>query len=716
MKITGKRNAAFILSAAVLLTCSAGMLPQGIAAPAAFTVTAAAEDYPWATYLKKDASWFGSSEALSVAEDILKYQISGEGGWRKGMATEQSGDWGHSTIDNDVTTSQIRFLMRAYAQTGDTRYFNSAMTGIDCLFKMQYSNGGYMQNLNTPGTYHAHITLNDGAYLHVLEIMKEMSTKSGDFTAISDEYSKKGADSLQKGIQCLLDMQVTVNGVKTVWGQQHDENTLQPAGARAYELPSLCTSESAGVITFLYNYAKEHPDRTDIAASVNAAIEWFKNAALYNIKFDWNSDKSDKVVTHVDGAGPIWARFYTLDTQVPLFSDRDGGTYYDVAQISQERRTGYSWYGSWGKNAIGLPALDGTEPQEPEYSGELISKLTVHDMANGAKWSIQEKLGVGSRIYGDRDFTVVTLPDELSGAEYIQPACDSKTYSGDLAELTAAEDILVYAIVDLRLSMEQGIKPAWLSGWTHTDLIVNSSNTVTYEVYAGRLSAGQSITLGSNKTGQNVVNYFVAVQPDAAAQTTTTTTTTVTETTTTSTTWGTSSESTSTSRTDDGNRIQASENPVQVAVGETKVITLSYLLSGTPNDLMVNGDLDAKNSADIRYDGAQTVTITGKTPGTGRITISDGSHWLYLTVEVTKAAETTTGTTAQYKKLTGDADANGLVELRDAVLLAKANAGLEELSSAGRLNAECDGKNGINGGDLQALINYLAGIITQFSV
>ena len=710
-----RRGAAAVMSAALLFAGIAGSLPQNAAFPA-ITAEAAADDYPWSDYLKKDASWFGSGEALSVAADILKYQISGEGGWRKGMATEQTGDWAHSTIDNDVTTSQIRFLMRSYAQTGNQQYLDSAMKGVDCLFKMQYSNGGFMQNLNTPGTYHAHITLNDAAYLHVVQIMQEMSTKTGDFTAVSDEYAKKAETSLQKAIQCLLDMQVKVNGVRTVWGQQHDENTLAPAGARAYELPSLCSSESAGVVTFLYDYARNHPDRSDIAEAVNAAIEWFKNAALYNIKFDWNGDKSDKVVTHVDGAGPIWARFYTLNTQVPLFSDRDGGTYYDVAQISQERRTGYAWYGSWGKNVINLAPLDGTMPTEPEYSGEYIAKLLVHDIANGANWSIQDNLRVGSRIYGDRDFTVVTLPAELAGAEYVQSACDSKTFSSDLAELTAGQNLTAYAIVDLRLSMEQGIKPAWLSGWTHTDLIVNSSNTVTYEVYARSLSAGESITLGSNKTGQNVVNYFAAVQPAAAVQTTTTTTTTVTETTTTSTTWGTSSESTSASQSDDGNRIQASENPVQVAVGETKAITLSYLLSGTPDDLMVTGNLDAKNSAAISYDGAQTVTITGKTPGTGRITISDGSHWLYLTVEVIRAAETTTGTTAQYRKLTGDVDANGQVELRDAVLLAKANAGLEEISSAGRLNAECDGKDGIGSGDLKMLLNYLAGSIDKFPV
>ena len=630
MRNSIRKGTAALLSAAVLLS-SAGMLPQtAFQAGQILTATAAAEDYPWATYLKNDASWFGSSEAISVANDIVKYQIANEGGWRKGMNVEQTGDWAHSTIDNDVTTSQIRFLMRTYKQTGNSSYLDCAMRGVDCLFKMQYSNGGYMQNLNTPGTYHAHITLNDAAYLHVAEIMQEMSAKSGDFTAVSDAYAQKAATSLQKAIQCLLDMQVTVNGVKTVWGQQHDENTLKPAGARAYELPSLCTSESAGVITFLYNYAKAHPERSDIAESVNAAITWFKKTAIYGIKFDWNSDKSDKVVTKQDGAGPIWARFYTLDTEVPLFSDRDGGTYYDVSQISQERRTGYAWYGNWGKNVVNLPLLEVAAPTKPEYHGELISQITVNETANGTKWNIGTKLGVGSKIYGDRDFTVTYLPAELNGAEYVQTACDSKSFTGDLAEMTVSQDSIVYVLLDLRLSTEQGIVPNWLSGWTHTNLTAGSSNTVDYEIYAARVKAGQTVTLGSNMTAQSVVNYFAAVQPDVPEETTTTTTTTTTtETTTTTTT---------------------------------------------------------------------TTTVTETTTTT------------------TETTTTSESITEQQRKLTGDVDCSGLVELADAVLLAKAAAGSAELSVQGAVNAECDGAAGINSGDLTAMLNYLAGIIDRFPV
>ncbi len=524
MKQRLRKGIAAVLCTAVMMQGTGAYLTLPVSVKP-MTVSAAEADYPWSTYLKKSADWFGTGEAIQVAEDCLKYQLS-EGGWQKGMATEHTGDWSHTTIDNDATTSQIRFLMRTYTQTGQQKYYDAAMRGVEALFKMQYSNGGYMQCMNTPGTYHAHITLNDGAYVHVMQIMKEMRDKTGDFTTVNDDYSAKASASLEKAIQCLLNMQITVNGVKTAWCQQHDEYTLAPAAARAYELPSVCTSESAGVIQFLYKEAQE-TNRADLIQSVNAAIEWFKKVTLYGIKFVTQGD--DKVVVQDPNADPLWARFYDIDKQIPLFSDRDSSIHYDVSEISQERRTGYAWYGNWGKNIVNLPLLQEVPIEDPVYTGELIASLQVHDRQNAESWSIQKNLKVGSKIYGDRDFTVTTLNSGLNGAEFVQPACNSKSYNGNLAELTAGGYISVYVLIDTRLPLEQGITPEWLSGWTEHDVWATSSNTVSYQVFEKSLVTGETVTLGSNGTDVSVVNYFVAAVPAPDIQNTTTTTETTTE-------------------------------------------------------------------------------------------------------------------------------------------------------------------------------------------
>jgi PelA/Pel-15E family pectate lyase len=43
-------------------------------------------------------------------------------------------------------------------------------------------------------------------------------------------------------------------------------------------------------------------------------------------------------------AQPLWARFYEIGTNKPVFGDRDDTVYYDLAKVSKERREGYAWY------------------------------------------------------------------------------------------------------------------------------------------------------------------------------------------------------------------------------------------------------------------------------------------------------------------------------------------------------------------------------------
>jgi hypothetical protein len=43
-------------------------------------------------------------------------------------------------------------------------------------------------------------------------------------------------------------------------------------------------------------------------------------------------------------ASPLWARFYEIGTNRPVFAGRDGVIKYNMAEIEQERRTLYAWY------------------------------------------------------------------------------------------------------------------------------------------------------------------------------------------------------------------------------------------------------------------------------------------------------------------------------------------------------------------------------------
>ena len=53
---------------------------------------------------------------------------------------------------------------------------------------------------------------------------------------------------------------------------------------------------------------------------------------------------SDNVVIADPAAPPLWARFYELGTNRPIFCGRDSVVKYSMAEIEYERRNGYRWY------------------------------------------------------------------------------------------------------------------------------------------------------------------------------------------------------------------------------------------------------------------------------------------------------------------------------------------------------------------------------------
>lgn len=75
------------------------------------------------------------------------------------------------------------------------------------------------------------------------------------------------------------------------------------------------------------------------SASVSAATAWLAARAIYGYTYD----ASGALIARA-GAGPLWARFYEIGTDRPIFSDRDGVIRYNLSEVGQERRSGYAWY------------------------------------------------------------------------------------------------------------------------------------------------------------------------------------------------------------------------------------------------------------------------------------------------------------------------------------------------------------------------------------
>ena len=149
--------------------------------------------------------------------------------------------------------------------------------------------------------------------------------------------------AFDKGIVCILKTQIVKNGQKTVWCAQHDEVTLAPAKARAYELPSYSGGESVGIVLLLMKLPNPSPE---IVRAVDGAVKWFEEHKIEGIRLETkeaNGEYNRHIVSDPN-APAMWARFYDLETEKPFFCDRDGIKKATLAEIGYERRNGYGWY------------------------------------------------------------------------------------------------------------------------------------------------------------------------------------------------------------------------------------------------------------------------------------------------------------------------------------------------------------------------------------
>lgn len=306
--------------------------------------------------------FFQSEEATRIGDQILLYQRV-TGGWPKNTdmvrplnereqrkLAEQKNRTDDSTIDNSATTSQMVFLARLYQATDEERFREGFRRGLDYLLSGQYENGGWPQFWPNPDGYQVHITYNDDAIVNILKLFDDIRNLRTPYEGdLMDKATVKQVDkSFKKAIECILKCQMTIDGRLTVWCQQHDRNTYEPASARAYELPSYCTQESASIVRLLMSIP--NPDKR-LKQAVHAAMQWFDDHKLTGVKVvrtGWRTgEKRDvKLVEDPVAKSPLWGRFYDFEYGEPYVCDRDGIMRRSLDQIGLERRTGYSWYGS----------------------------------------------------------------------------------------------------------------------------------------------------------------------------------------------------------------------------------------------------------------------------------------------------------------------------------------------------------------------------------
>ncbi|MCU0252542.1 MAG: pectate lyase [Vicinamibacterales bacterium] len=369
-------------------------VPPGAIAP---QVTGTVTRVRWdPAVLLQQPGWYGSVEARAVADSVIQYQ-SRHGGWPKSTDLAVAprspddipppGGGRADSLDNDATTLPMQFLARVAHATGEARYREAFSRGVDYLLAAQYPNGGWPQFYPLRGEYYSRITYNDGAMVRALTVLRDTAAGRPPYDFVDAIRRARAGAAVERGIDCIVRSQIRQDGKLTAWGAQHDEQTLAPAWARTYEPPSLSGSESVGVVRFLMEIEQPTPA---IVAAVQGAVEWFGAVTIRGLRLEEFIDaegRKDRRVVAASAAAPLWARFYELGTNRPIFLGRDSVVRYSFAEIELERRIGYQYYGTWpatllsrdypnwrlkhnlaGRDrpfAAGTPDPNLTNPQEP---------------------------------------------------------------------------------------------------------------------------------------------------------------------------------------------------------------------------------------------------------------------------------------------------------------------------------------------------------------
>jgi PelA/Pel-15E family pectate lyase len=311
---------------------------------------------------EQKAPFYKSPEAIRVADNLLLFQAD-IGGWDKIDSRRNSRDMvsvlsaarkrqlvrdkGHRcSLDNEATYSQMRFLARVYAATGESKYKEGFLKGVGYLLKAQYQNGGWPQFYPLLGSYHDRVTFNDHAMVGAAWMLSDVAAGRQPFDLADGALREKCRVSTKKAIACILNCQLVAAGKKTAWAQQYDQKSLQCVPARVSELPSIAVPESAEILRFLM--AIDKPS-AEVVKSVRGAVGWLEKVKVVErkvitVKDDRLPGGIDKRLVHAPGAAPIWGRYYEIGTDRVMYIEQ-GVVHYSLDALSHKHRVGHAWIG-----------------------------------------------------------------------------------------------------------------------------------------------------------------------------------------------------------------------------------------------------------------------------------------------------------------------------------------------------------------------------------
>ena len=221
---------------------------------------------------------------------------------------------GHCTFDDDITQGAIDFLMDLDRTLDEPWLDDGVRLGLAFLLKSQFPNGAWPQWYPLRGGYQDYYTFNDNTINDCIRVLLDAHRQYGWPEVLAG--AKRGGDFVVAS---------RLPEPQSGWAQQYSHD-MKPAWARAFEPPAVCSAVTSRNIQTLVDLAVYTKDAKYLEP-IPLALAWLGRSKLK--------------------AG-LWARFYEVGTNKPIYGDRDGKVHYTLEEISEERRSGYSWQSSYG--------------------------------------------------------------------------------------------------------------------------------------------------------------------------------------------------------------------------------------------------------------------------------------------------------------------------------------------------------------------------------
>lgn len=274
----------------------------------------------------KLAALTGNQSCLQAAIDAaraLACAQSPQGGWgatqQLPAACDPSGPPANAevknTLDEGTQQAVLDFLLdlrTALAGRGEELpgwLEETIADGFRFLLDVQKEAGGWPRQIPPANEYSAYSTLNDRVLSSSISILLRGYREFGDARYL---------EAAGKGGQFLIRTQG--QAPQAGWAQQYDDE-LRPVAARMFEPRALSSRESAYAMIALAELFLETRDPV-FASPLSAAARWLENSTIRQ---------------------GVWARFYEIGSNRPIYGDRDGSVHYSLGEISKERRKAYDW-------------------------------------------------------------------------------------------------------------------------------------------------------------------------------------------------------------------------------------------------------------------------------------------------------------------------------------------------------------------------------------